>query len=145
MPPVGRPEAAELGRRLDDLLAEAERLVRPVPAAAMAPLCDTAFRAFRLALAVVDGMDRGRVEGEWRGERAPGDLQDGASLARYGALVRARVGGWFEGAGPRELDRVIEGLDGPRPAAERLAQALGAGVEQLAQLRRALPRPGGAS
>jgi len=73
------------------------------------------------------------------------DLQDGASLARYGALVRARVGGWFEGAGPRELDRVIEGLDGPRPAAERLAQALADAEEQLAQLRRALPRPGGAS
>ena len=110
MPPVGRPEAAELGRRLDDLLAEAERLVRPVPAAAMAPLCDTAFRAFRLALAFVDGMDRGRVEGEWRGERAPG-MRRPAS----------------------------------RPAAERLAQALADAEEQLAQLRRALPRPGGAS
>jgi hypothetical protein len=55
------------------------------------------------------------------------------------------VGGWFEGAGPRELDRVIEGLDGPRPAAERLAQALADAEEQLEQLRRALPRPGGAS
>ena len=142
---MGRPEAAEVGRRLDDLLAEAEGLVRPVPAIAMAPLRDTAFRAFRLALAFVDGMDRGRLVGEWRAERAPDDLQDGASLARYGALVRARVGGWFEGAGPRELHRVIEALDGPRPAAELLARAIADVEDQLAQLRRALARPGEAS
>jgi hypothetical protein len=139
---VTRPEAALLGRRLDDLLAEAERLVRPVDAAAMAPLRDTAFRVFRLALAFVDGMDRGRLVGEWREERAPDDLQDGASLARYGALVRARVGGWFEGAGPRELERVIEGLDGPRPAAELLAGALDDAAAQLARLRHGLARSG---
>ena len=145
MPPVGRPEAAELGRRLDDLLAEVERLVRPVPEAALAPLRDTAFRAFRLALTFVDGMDRGRLVGEWRQERAPEDLRDGASLARYGALVRARVGGWFEGVGPRELDRVVDGPDGPRPAVARLQMVIADAADQLAELRRALARPGGTS
>ena len=142
---MGRPEALELGRRLDDLLAEAEQLVRPVSEAAIAPLRDIAFRVFRLALAFVDGMDRGRVVGEWREERAPEDLRDGASLARYGALVRARVGGWFEGAGPGELDRIVDGPDGPRPAAARLQQVIADAVGQLAELRRALARPGGAS
>jgi hypothetical protein len=139
---VGRPEAAELGRRLDDILAEAEGLVRPVPAAAMAPLRDTAFRAFRLALAFVDGMDRGRLVEDWREERAPDDLLDGASLARYGALVRARVGGWFDGAGPRELQRVIAGLGGPHPAMELLAQTIADAEAQVAALRGALARPG---
>jgi hypothetical protein len=142
---VARPETARLGRRLDHLLAEAEGLVRPVDAAAMTPLRDTAFRVFRLALAFVDGMDRGRLVDDWRGERAPDDLQDGASLARYGALVRARVGGWFDGAGPRELERVIEGLTGPRPAEELLAQAIADAEEQIGPLRRALARPSGAS
>jgi hypothetical protein len=132
----------ELGRRLDDLLAEAEALVRPVDAETMAPLRDAAFRAFRLALAFVDGMDRGRLVDDWREERAPEDLQDGASLGRYGALVRARVGGWFEGAGPRELQRVIGGTDGPRPAQALLAQAIADVEEQLEQLRRALARSG---
>lgn len=141
MTSVGRPEAAELGRRLDDLLGEAEALVRPVDAAAMAPLRDTAFRAFRLALDFVDGMDRGRLVGQWREERAPDDLRDGASLARYGALVRARVGGWFEGAGPRELQRVIAGLDGPRAAAELLTQTIAEAEAQVAELRGALARP----
>ena len=145
MAPVGRPEVATLGRRLDDLLSEAERLVRPVDAAAMGPLRDTAFRAFRLALAFVDGMDRGRLVDDWRGERAPDDLEDGGSLARYGALVRARVGGWFEGAGPRELQRVIEGLGGPRPAQELLAEAIADAEEQIGQLRRALARSRGMS
>ena len=145
MAPVGRPEAVELGRRLDDLLAEAEQLVRPVSEAAIAPLRDIAFRVFRLALTFVDGMDRGRLIGDWREEHAPEDLRDGASLARYGALVRARVGGWFEGAGPRELDRIVDGPDGPRPAAARLQQVITDATGQLADLRRVLPRPPGTS
>lgn len=135
----------ELGRRLDDLLGEAERLVRPVPEAAMARMRDAAFRAFRLALAFVDGMDRGRLVGDWREESAPEDLRDGASLARYGALVRARVGGWFEGAGPHELDRIVDGPDGPRPATARLQQVIADAAGQLDELRRALARPGGTS
>jgi len=143
--PVGRAEVAELGRRLDDLLAEAERLVRPVPEATIAPLRDTAFRAFRVALAFVDGMDRGRHVGDWRAEQAPEDLRDGASLARYGALVRARVGGWFEGAGPRELERVVDGPDGARPAAVRLVQVVEDATALLGELRLALAQPGEAS
>ena len=35
-------------------------------------------------------------------------------------LVRGRLGGWFEGAGPRELTRVIAVHDGPRPGHELL-------------------------
>jgi hypothetical protein len=139
---VSRRDPAELGRRLDEILAEAERLIRPVPEAEMGDLRDTAFRIFRLGLAFVDGMDRGRLAGDARHERAPEDLRDGASVARYGALVRGRVGGWFEGAGPRELARIIDGLDGPRAGGELLEQVIDEAAGHLRLLQTALERSG---
>jgi hypothetical protein len=138
---VSRPDPTP-GGRLDEILAAAERLIRPVPEAEMDRLRDPAFQLFRLGLGFVDGMDRGRLAGDGRDERAPEDLRDGASVARYGALVRARVGGWFEGAGPRELDRVIEGPEGPRPARELLAQVIDEAAARLRGLRAALERSG---
>ena len=139
---MSRPDSAELGRRLDEILAAAERLIRPVPEAEMGDLRDTAFRIFRLGLAFVDGMDRGRLAGDARHEHAPEDLRDGASVARYGALVRGRVGGWFEGAGPRELTRIIDGLDGPRPGRELLERITDEAAGHLRLLRAALERSG---
>jgi hypothetical protein len=59
-------------------------------------------------LAFVDGMDLGRLPAEWLAQARPPDLQDGGAVARYGALVRGRVAGWFEGAGPGEYARVID-------------------------------------
>ena len=108
----------------------------------MEGLRDPAFQLFRLGLGFVDGMDRGRLAGDWRDERAPEDLRDGGSVARYGALVRARVGGWFEGAGPRELDRIIDGPDGPRPGRARLEQITDEAAAQLRLLQAALDRSG---
>ncbi len=137
---VGRPDLVELGRRLDEILAATERLIRPVPEAEMACLRDPAFQIFRLGLGFVDGMDRGRLAGDWRDERAPEDLRDGGAVARYGALVRGRVGGWFEGAGPRELDRLIDGPEGPRSGRELLEQVTDEAAAHLRLLEAALER-----
>jgi len=130
----------ELGRRLDEILAATERLIRPVPEAEMACLRDPACQIFRLGLGFVDGMDRGRLAGDWRDERAPEDLRDGGAVARYGALVRGRVGGWFEGAGPRELDRLIDGPEGPRSGRELLEQVTDEAAAHLRLLEAALER-----
>lgn len=138
---MSRPDPTP-GGRLDEILAAAEQLIRPVPEAEMDRLRDPAFQLFRLGLGFVDGMDRGRLAGDGRDQRAPEDLRDGAAVARYGALVRARVGGWFEGAGPRELDRVIEGPEGPRPGRELLAQVIDEAAARLRGLRAALERSG---
>ncbi|HEX9478328.1 MAG TPA: hypothetical protein VGA90_06175 [Methylomirabilota bacterium] len=137
---MGRPDLVELGRRLDEILAATERLIRPVPEAEMACLRDPAFQIFRLGLGFVDGMDRGRLAGDWRDERAPEDLRDGGAVARYGALVRGRVGGWFEGAGPRELDRLIDGPEGPRSGRELLEQVTDEAAAHLRLLEAALER-----
>ena len=139
---MSRRDPAELGRRLDEILAATERLIRAVPEAEMGSLRDTAFQIFRLGLGFVDGMDRGRLAGDARHEHAPEDLRDGASVARYGALVRGRVGGWFEGAGPRELARVIDGLDGPRPGWELLDRVTDEAAGRLRLLQAALERSG---
>jgi hypothetical protein len=106
----------ELAARLDRILGAAGELVTRIPDDRMdwsppalgAPLRDVGFHVFRLGLAFADGMDLGRVRPAWLREGAPSDLSDGPSIARYGALVRARLSGWFEGAGRSEYDRTID-------------------------------------
>ena len=112
---------AELGALLERILEAAERIVALVPTQRLEygspsgnrSVGDLAFHLFRLSAALVDAMDRGRLSAEWLREKRPPDLIDGRAVARYGALVRGRVSGWFEGAGPSELSRVIDADDGP--------------------------------
>ena len=140
---MGRLDPGELGRRLDAILAAGERMIRGVPEAGLdPPLRELAFGLFRLGLGFADGMDRGRVPEDWRHEPAPADLLDGASVARYGALVRGRLAGWFEGAGPREFARMIAVHDGPRPGHELLERVTAAAATQLRALHDALARRG---
>ena len=102
-----------LATRLDHILACTGRLVAALPATALAykpperdrDLRNLGFHVFRLALAFADGMDRGEFPEGWLQEKAPADLVDGPSIARYGALVRGRLAGWFEGAGDGEFAR----------------------------------------
>jgi hypothetical protein len=147
---VSRQDPLALGRRLDDTLAEAERMIRDVPETEMnerprgldGTLRDLAFRLFRLGLTFADGMDVGRVPAEWYQEAAPEDLRDGAAVARYGALVRGRFAGWLEGAGPRELARVIEAPGGPRSGYELLEHVTADAGRHRDVLRAALVRLG---
>ncbi|MEX2220442.1 MAG: hypothetical protein WEG40_01470 [Candidatus Rokuibacteriota bacterium] len=140
---MDRLDPGELGRRLDDILAAAERMIRAVPEADMDDaLRDLAFRLFRLGLGFADGMDLGRFPEAWRRETAPADLRDGAAVARYGALVRGRLAGWFEGAGPREFARPIAAPDGPLPGHELLERVTAAAAAQLHLLRDALESKG---
>jgi len=118
-------------------------MIRGVPEAGLDPaLRDLAFGLFRLGLGFADGMDLGRVPEGGRDEPAPADLLDGASVARYGALVRGRLAGWFEGAGPREFARVIAVPDGPRPAHELLERVTAAAATRLRALHDALASRG---
>ena len=106
----------ELGARLDRILACAEGLVGSFPIRALdhkppqrdRSVRDLAFHVFRLSLAYVDGMDMGELPESWLQEQAPPDLVDGPAIARYGALVRGRVSGWFEGAALSEFARTIQ-------------------------------------
>ena len=118
--PAAALPAAELAARLDRLLSVAGRLVARIPDGAAA-LRDLGFHLFRIALAFCDGMDTGRVRPEWLRETAPVDLRDGSAVARYGALVQGRLGGWFEGAGAGEYRRVVDAAGEPQSGRVLLA------------------------
>jgi hypothetical protein len=133
---------ANLAARLDRMLACAAGLVASVPAPYLEhrsarggrSLGDLAFQLFRSALAFADGMDLGRLPSEWLAQTRPPDLQDGDAVARYGALVRGRVGGWFEGAGPGEYARVINLCDGPWSGRDLLERTTADAARTLIEL-----------
>jgi glutaredoxin len=143
---------SELGMMLERILAATERLIAEVPDARMeyrAPqsdrtIRDLAYHVFSLAAAFADGMDMGGVTPERLHARAPEELRDGRSIARYGALVRGRVGGWLEGAAPREFARAIEtgaGLQSGHDWLERTAWHAAQHLRQLHALLEALGLP----
>jgi len=142
--------AADAAARLDGILASAERLVASVPAPYVAhraagsglDVRDLAHRVFGVALAYVDGMDMGRLPADWLERPAPDDLHDGAAVARYGALVRGRVGGWFEGAGASEFARVIDTPEGPLSGDALLARTTATADALLTALRAAVDELG---
>jgi hypothetical protein len=138
----GQLSPGELGSRLDRILSSAERLIREMPRQHLdvkpperdRTLRDLAFHVFRLSLAFVDAMDRGHLRGEWFDEKAPADLDDGPAIARYGALVRGRLTGWFEGAAPSEYARVIDVYYGPQSAHDLLERTTWHAAQHLRQL-----------
>ena len=132
----------ELGARLDRILACTGSLLGALPPSALdhtpsqrdRSVRDLAFHVFRLSLAYVDGMDMGELRESWLQEKAPPDLVDGPAVARYGALVRGRVSGWFEGAGPSEYARTIEVCYGPQNGHDLLERTTWHAARHLRQL-----------
>jgi uncharacterized damage-inducible protein DinB len=133
---------AELATRLDRILDASERLIAAMPSAHLdhrppqrdRSIRDLAFHVFRLSLAFADAMDMGRLPGEWFQEMAPADLRDGKAVARYGALVRGRLAGWFEGAAPREYARTVEVYYGPQSGHDLLERTTWHAAQHLRQL-----------
>ena len=140
--PPARLAPPELAARLDRILACAEGLISSVPAPYVEhrspgrdlTLRELAYHVFRMSLAFADGMDLGRVPEAWVRDRPPRDLDDGGAIARYGALVRGRLGGWFEGSAPREYARVIDAFDGPVSGHDLLDRTTRQAAQHLRQL-----------
>ena len=151
---MGEKEAdtkpSALATRLDRALAEGERLIALVPEAQIdytarasdRSLRDVAYQMFRQSLAFVDALDRGRFVSSWLTEKAPHDLDDGRAIARYGALVRGRLAGWFEGAGPAEYSREIDVDHGRELAQDLLERTARRATELLRELRAAIDELG---
>lgn len=138
--PLLRP--LELAARLDRILACAERLVASLSVRALdarppqldRSVRDLAFQVFRRSLAYVDGMDMGEQPRAWLEDKAPADLIDGPAIARYGALVRGRIAGWFEGAAASEYARIIKVYDGPQDGHVLLERTVSNTAQQLRRL-----------
>ena len=133
----------ELGVRLDGILAGAEKLVAALSVDVLdrrlpegdGSVRDVAFQVFRRGLAYVDGMDMGALPASWLEEGAPDDLVDGPSIARYGALVRGRISGWFEGAAASEYTRTINVFDGTQNGHDLLERMTVMAAQHLRRLR----------
>jgi hypothetical protein len=131
-----------LAARLDRILASAEALVRLIPDSHIEwtpperkrPLVDLGFHVFRLSLGFIEAADRGDFPASVHEELAPSDLRSGEALARYGALVRARLSGWFAGAAPEEFSRTIEAYWGPIGAHDMLERTAWHAAQHLRQL-----------
>jgi hypothetical protein len=55
-------------------------------------------------------------------------------VARYGALVRGRLAGWFDGAGSGEYTRVIDVYYGPQSGHDLLERTTWHAAQHLRQL-----------
>lgn len=132
----------ELARRIDRVLESAERLLRAVPDALLdftpperaRTIRDLGYHLFRLSLAYVDAMEQGRLPETWFQEKAPATIADAHALASYGALVRARLAGWFEGTAAGEYTRTVQVYYGPQSAHELLERTTWHAGQHLRQL-----------
>ncbi|HYE91134.1 MAG TPA: DinB family protein [Terriglobales bacterium] len=140
--PVTKLSPQVLAARLDTILASTESLVRLIPDERMEwtppernrPLADLAYHIFRLSLGFAEGVDRDSFPDTVHTETAPADLRTGEAVARYGALVRARLSGWFAGAGQDEYARIVHTYWGPVVAHDLLERTTWHAGQHLRQL-----------
>jgi hypothetical protein len=79
-------------------------------------------------------MDRGHLPETWFDEPAPAGMREGGDVARWGALVRGRIAGWFEGAGDDEFTRIVDVYYGPQRAHDLLERTAWHCAQHLRQL-----------
>ena len=140
--PAVKLTPAVLAKRLDRILDSTEALVRVIPDARMEwtppernrPVADLAYHVFRLSLGFVEGADRATFPATVHTETAPTDLRTGEGIARYGALVRARLSGWFAGAGDDQFAAIVETYWGPVIAHDLLERTTWHAAQHLRQL-----------
>lgn len=140
----------ELARRLDAILAAAERLVHGLPATAMdfkpperdRTIRDLSFHLFRLALAFAEAMDAGELPEAPLQEKAPGAMRDGGAVARYGEDVRARLRRWFAGRLASDYARTVTVYYGPQSGHDLLERTTWHAAQHLRQLYALAERAG---
>jgi hypothetical protein len=132
----------ELAARMDRILELAQELLGRfdqaqldiVPPERKRSIRDLGFHVFRVGRSYIDALDQGRLPETWFDERAPEGMLDGGDVARFGALVRGRIAGWFDGAGPDEFERTVDVYYGPQGShdlLERTTWHCGQHVRQL--------------
>ncbi len=132
----------ELAERLDRILETIERLVRAVPddqilfipAERKRTVGQLAYHAFRLSIAFADAMDRGEMPEGWLQEQAPTDMLNSVAIASYGALVRARLRGWFEATPESDYGRIVAVYYGPQSGHALLERTTWHAGQHLRQL-----------
>jgi len=132
----------ELAKRTDRILECAQSLVGrftrdqldTIPPERKRSIRDLGYHIFRVGLSFVDTMDRGHLPETVFDERAPQGMEDGGDVARWGALVRGRIAGWFDGAADSEFDRTLSIYYGPQGAHDLLERTTWHCGQHLRQL-----------
>jgi hypothetical protein len=141
-----RLPVAELGRRLDRILAATQRVMRQVPAEHLGmthPGRDRSVRqlgyhVFRLSLAFRGAMEERRLPEAWLQEQTPADMANGPAIAAYGETVRGRLTDWL--ATPGAVAGVVETYYGAQPGHELLERTVWHAAQHLRQLYAFLER-----
>jgi hypothetical protein len=150
VPYAGGPALAppELARRLDVVLAAAQRAMRQIPPEHLEmkhpgrdrPVRQLGFHVFRLSLAFAESMRARRLPKAWLDEDATPALADGPAIAGYGDRVRAELAAHF--AGPGAWDGVVETYYGPQSGHEVLERTVWHAAQHVRQLYAFLERMG---
>ncbi|MFN4087932.1 MAG: DinB family protein [Alphaproteobacteria bacterium] len=134
--------AAEIARRMDTILAAAERFVRQMPDELLVhkvPNRDRTYRVlthhiFRIPESFIEVADDGTLLAESLVAPPPDDMRSVAQIADYGADVRRRVAAWWASDPSRPDDRPVSTYFGSHPlreVMERTAWHSGQHVRQL--------------
>jgi hypothetical protein len=138
----------ELARRLDRVLAAAERAMRQVPPQHLGmthpgrgrPVRQLGYHVFRLSLAFRDAMRERRLPKAWLDEAAPPELADGPAIAAYGGRVRGELAAHF--ARPDAWAGTVETYYGPQTGPELLERTVWHAAQHVRQLAALLERIG---
>jgi len=130
----------ELARRLDAVLAAAQRAIRQVPREQLgmkAPGRDRTvrqlgFHVFRVAAAFVDTREQEHLAQEWFDESAPAAMADGEAVARYGDAVRRRLTAYC--AGPAWCHGSVSTYYGPQSAHDFMERTTWHAAQHLRQI-----------
>ena len=133
---------AILAARLDVILGSAEAVLARIPDERMdwkpperdRTLRDLGYHVFRLSLAFTEAMDSGRLPKSWLGDAAPAEMRESRAVASYGALVRGRLAGWFEGTPSAEYARLLDVYYGPQSGHDLLERTVWHAAQHLRQL-----------
>jgi hypothetical protein len=137
-----------LAKKLDTVLAATQRAIRQVPLdqlAMKAPgrdrtLRQLGFHVFRLSEAFVDTREQGHLHESWFEESAPPEMIDGAAIARYGEVVRAKLTAYCER--PNWCDGSVSTYYGPQSAHDFMERTTWHAAQHLRQIYWFLERMG---
>ena len=139
---------SELAKRLDTVLAAAQRAIRQVPRdqlAMKAPGRDRSvrqlgFHVFRLSEAFVDTREQGHLSEAWFEQKAPADMADGDAIARYGDAVRDKLATYW--SRPGWCDGAVSTYYGPQSAHDFMERTTWHAAQHLRQIYWFLERMG---
>jgi uncharacterized damage-inducible protein DinB len=141
---------AELVRRLDLVLAAAQRYTRQMPQEALERELPNRPRSYRVLLhhvfqipaAFIDAMEDGTLTYENMVAEPPEDMRTAAAIAEFGGQVRRRVAGWWAGLAERSGTQPVGTYYGVQPLHEVLERTTWHSAQHVRQVASLLEQLG---